>query len=251
MLCDDEYMAAVNNEWRGQNRPTDVLSFEIPHDEFTAVRFLLRVLPRQPTHAIDTHAHQAAVGMQDLPVVTLGDIIISLETANRQAVERQQIYGADYSMYDEVRVLLVHGLLHLLGFDHELGAEEAKVMADQEAMLMTQQGWEGQGLIDAVNSCPASSGTTANGIGWSQEQLKIVCLDMDGTLLNSKSEFSEETVRAVQRCIDLPNVTVMLATGKARPAAIAACKKAGLSGASPLSCIHCSTVACQGGCSCA
>lgn len=37
VLCDDEYMAAVNNEWRGQNRPTDVLSFEIPHDEFTAV----------------------------------------------------------------------------------------------------------------------------------------------------------------------------------------------------------------------
>lgn len=37
VLCDDEYMTAVNNEWRGQNRPTDVLSFEIPHDEFTAV----------------------------------------------------------------------------------------------------------------------------------------------------------------------------------------------------------------------
>ena len=47
MLCDDEYMAAVNNEWRGQNRPTDVLSFEIPHDEFTAVCLL--------PHACSTH----------------------------------------------------------------------------------------------------------------------------------------------------------------------------------------------------
>lgn len=182
---------------------------------------------------VPTETALSAPSVQDLPVVTLGDIIISLETAHRQAVERQHIYGADYSMCDEVRVLLVHGLLHLLGFDHELGPEAAKVMADQEAMLMTQQGWEGQGLIDAVNSrSPSSdsSDTTANGMGWSQEQLQIVCLDMDGTLLNSKSEISEETVLAVQRCIDLPHVTVMLATGKARPAAIAACKKVGLAG---------------------
>lgn len=176
-----------------------------------------------------------AMSMQDLPVVTLGDIIISLETAHRQAVERQHIYGADYSMYDEVRVLLVHGLLHLLGFDHELGPEAAKVMADQEAMLMSQQGWEGQGLIDAVNSRLPSSEASADTIGCSQEQLQVVCLDMDGTLLNSKSDFSEETVRAVQRCMDLPHLTVMLATGKARPAAIAACKKAGLSGTAPSS----------------
>ena len=192
-------------------------------------------------NAASKHAQSAgsaliAPSMQDLPVVTLGDIIISLETAHRQAVERQHIYGADYTMYDEVRVLLVHGLLHLLGFDHELGPEAAKVMADQEAMLMIQQGWEGQGLIDAVNSRSTtsdSSGDTVNGIGWPQERLQVVCLDMDGTLLNSKSEFSEETVQVLKRCIDLPHLTVMLATGKARPAAIAACKKAGLAGSAP------------------
>ena len=191
-------------------------------------------------HAWHCAWHSTAVlsglDVQDLPVVTLGDIIISLETAHRQAVERQPIYGADYSMYDEVRVLLVHGLLHLLGFDHELGPEAAQVMADQEAMLMMQQGWGGQGLIDAVNSrSPSSdaSDSTVNGIGWPQERLQVVCLDMDGTLLNSKSEFSEETVQVLKRCIDLPHLTVMLATGKARPAAIAACKKAGLAGSAP------------------
>lgn len=37
VLCDDEYMTAVNREWRGLDRPTDVLSFEIPQDEFSAV----------------------------------------------------------------------------------------------------------------------------------------------------------------------------------------------------------------------
>lgn len=38
VLCDDEYMTAVNKEWRGLDRPTDVLSFEIPQDEYSAVR---------------------------------------------------------------------------------------------------------------------------------------------------------------------------------------------------------------------
>lgn len=178
-------------------------------------------------------------------MVTLGDIIISLETAHRQAVERQHIYGADYSMYDEVRVLLVHGLLHLLGFDHELGPEAAKVMADQEAVLMAQQGWEGQGLIDAVNSRAPVRDSNGEDIRWAQEhQLQVVCLDMDGTLLNSKSEFSKDTVEALRRCLDLPNITVMLATGKARPAAIAACKKAGLAGTQLIIRIHIAVPCC-------
>lgn len=38
VICDDEYMTAVNKEWRGLDRPTDVLSFEIPQDEYSAVR---------------------------------------------------------------------------------------------------------------------------------------------------------------------------------------------------------------------
>lgn len=50
-----------------------------------------------------------------LPVNVLGDVVISLDTAGRQAAER------GYSLLDETRVLLVHGVLHLLGFDHEEG----------------------------------------------------------------------------------------------------------------------------------
>jgi rRNA maturation RNase YbeY len=48
-------------------------------------------------------------------VAVLGDVVVSLDTAARQAEERR------YSLRDECRVLLVHGVLHLFGFDHELG----------------------------------------------------------------------------------------------------------------------------------
>ena len=50
-----------------------------------------------------------------LPVNVLGDVVISVDTAARQAAERR------YGLRDEARVLLVHGVLHLLGFDHEDG----------------------------------------------------------------------------------------------------------------------------------
>ena len=51
---------------------------------------------------------------------------------------------------DEVRVLLVHGLLHLLGYDHELDAEEHAEHAGAERRLMDALGWRGEGLIDAA-----------------------------------------------------------------------------------------------------
>lgn len=50
-----------------------------------------------------------------LPINVLGDVVISLDTAGRQAAER------GYGLLDESRVLLVHGVLHLLGYDHEEG----------------------------------------------------------------------------------------------------------------------------------
>lgn len=83
VLCSDEHMRSLNGQWRGKDAPTDVLSF--PQD--------------------------------DPDGVVLGDVVVSLDTAERQAAER----GVD--LIDEIRVLLVHGLLHLLGYDHE-GAKE-------------------------------------------------------------------------------------------------------------------------------
>lgn len=79
--------------------------------------------PRCPFHfrlLVITHApHRRAAARTSpplqLPVNVLGDVVISLDTAARQAAERR------YGLLDEARVLLVHGVLHLLGYDHEEG----------------------------------------------------------------------------------------------------------------------------------
>jgi probable rRNA maturation factor len=93
LLADDLTLRRLNRSFRGKNKSTDVLSFPSP-DEISAV-----------------HA---------------GDLAISLETASRQAGE----YGP--SLRDEVRILLLHGLLHLSGLDHETDDGE---MAAREAAL--------------------------------------------------------------------------------------------------------------------
>ena len=72
-LCDDATIHSLNKEWRAVDRPTDVLSFPMEDENL------------------------------------LGDLVVSLDTAQRQADER------GHELRDELRVLLVHGLLHLLG----------------------------------------------------------------------------------------------------------------------------------------
>lgn len=62
----------------------------------------------------------------------------------RQAAER------GYTDRDELRVLLVHGLLHLIGYDHEESDEDAAQMAKVEQQLMKKLRWEGEGLISAA-----------------------------------------------------------------------------------------------------
>jgi len=78
---------------------------------------------------------------QDDPVV-LGDLVISLETAARQGAERGWDLGT------EVRVLLVHGLLHLLGYDHATGPADFAEMAAAERELLDRLGWTGEGLVE-------------------------------------------------------------------------------------------------------
>jgi probable rRNA maturation factor len=100
LLADDATLKRLNRTFRGKNKATDVLSF-----------------PAGPTTVF--------FGEPDGPVMA-GDLAISLETAARQAAE----FG--HSLRDEVRVLLLHGVLHLAGFDHEVDAGE---MAAREAEL--------------------------------------------------------------------------------------------------------------------
>jgi rRNA maturation RNase YbeY len=62
-------------------------------------------------------------------VALLGDVIISVEQARRQAKEQGK------TLKDEIAVLLIHGLLHLLGYDHERSPRQAKIMAGLERKL--------------------------------------------------------------------------------------------------------------------
>jgi probable rRNA maturation factor len=103
VLADDPTVHELNREYRGTDAPTDVLSFAQSEGEAFA----------QPEGAA---RH-------------LGDVVISVDTARRQAQE----YGI--TLQDEVSHLLVHGILHLLGYDHE-AADEADVMrAHEDAVL--------------------------------------------------------------------------------------------------------------------
>jgi probable rRNA maturation factor len=104
-LTDDAGIAALNREFRGVDASTDVLSF--PQLEAAG--------PTPPVPA-------------DAPL-PLGDIVVSLQRAEAQAHE----YG--HARARELGFLLVHGLLHLLGYDHETPAEAATMQARQDAIL--------------------------------------------------------------------------------------------------------------------
>jgi probable rRNA maturation factor len=105
LLTNDEGIRRLNREHRAKDRPTDVLSF--PQNEFRRP-----LVPRRG---------------QNLAV--LGDVIVSLDTASRQARGRRR------PLEDEVRFLLAHGLLHLLGYDHAT-PEEKKAMSARTRELV-------------------------------------------------------------------------------------------------------------------
>lgn len=92
-LVDNETIQNINREWRGKDKPTDVLSF--PLDEESPLGYKYRLL---------------------------GDVVISLPFAKEQAGK----IGLSYK--EEVLRLLIHGILHLLGYDHETSEEDAKIM---------------------------------------------------------------------------------------------------------------------------
>lgn len=108
-IIDDEAIHALNLQHRGIDRSTDVLSFPLGVD-----------------------------GVYDLNNDTgaqmLGDIVISIETAVRQA----DLYG--HSLDREIAFLTVHSMLHLLGYDHEPGGMELVKMREKEEAVLTQLG---------------------------------------------------------------------------------------------------------------
>jgi len=100
LLVSDAEMRRLNRTWRDRDRTTDVLAFA------------------------------QGEGEGGVPDGLLGDVVISVDTARRQAAERGLTLAA------EADRLLVHGLLHLLGYDHEVSEREARRMQRRERALL-------------------------------------------------------------------------------------------------------------------
>jgi len=108
-LVDDSAMAALNRTYRGKMGSTDVLAFPMTEGRFGATLTSPRVRAEGP----------------DL----LGDVVISAETAARQARDR----GRD--VQGELALLLVHGILHLVGYDHATATERRRMWQKQRVIL--------------------------------------------------------------------------------------------------------------------
>jgi len=107
LFIDDIEMRVLNKRYRGKDKTTDVLSFsQIDGYKNSKLRTLNTEL-------------------------LLGDVVISLETAKRQAKERGHPFNR------EVLILLTHGILHLLGYDHEGDRKKAVEMRRKEKELMS------------------------------------------------------------------------------------------------------------------
>ncbi len=119
-LVGDDEMQTLNARYRKKDRPTDVLSFG--NDSSSGGRGSVAAA-RTPD--IATAPRQAR-----LPL--LGDVVISVDTAARQAAER------DVALKDELRFLLAHGILHLLGYDHERSPADARRMFAKQRRLLHQ-----------------------------------------------------------------------------------------------------------------
>jgi probable rRNA maturation factor len=114
VIVNDARMHRLNAQYRGVNQPTDVLAFAMREGPFPAL-----------------HPH------------LLGDVVISADTALRQAQARQR------TLAEELTHLLIHGTLHLLGYDHEISPADARLMRAKERAL-----WKL--VAPAVMAAPAS-----------------------------------------------------------------------------------------------
>jgi probable rRNA maturation factor len=100
LLCDDTVICELNQRYRQEECPTDVLSFSMLEGE--------RI--------------QGASSV-------LGDIVISIPTAARQAIAHE------HALLDEINLLLAHGLLHLLGFDHQTRTQKRQMQARADVLV--------------------------------------------------------------------------------------------------------------------
>lgn len=114
-LVDEATIAEVNENWMGKEGPTDVLAF--PMDELRP-----GLVDEEPEEGI------------------LGDLMLCPAIAGRQADEARAKGQAGYTRSDEIHLLAVHGILHLLGYDHAEPEEHREMFALQARLLAEWQG---------------------------------------------------------------------------------------------------------------
>lgn len=110
LFTSDSEVHALNKQWRGRDKPTNVLSFPM--------------LTRHELLALET----------DGPPEMLGDLALAFETCAREAAEK------NISVADHTAHLIIHGLLHLVGYDHETSDADAEKMEDLEVQILAKMG---------------------------------------------------------------------------------------------------------------
>ncbi|CAL5023054.1 unnamed protein product [Urochloa decumbens] len=195
LLCDDDFIRKLNKEWRDEDRATDVLSMS-----------------------------QHIPGL-DIPILQLGDIVISVETAQRQAEER------GHTVLDEMRILTVHGLLHLLGFDHELSKEAEEEMEKEEEHILNTLEWRGKGLIKSAYDIATDTALLESSVEENDDIEKVslqaehrtklshIIYDIDGTLVDYEGRLHEESIGSLREAV-ATGANVIMVTGKSRASTI-------------------------------
>lgn len=113
-LVDEATIAELNEQWMEKSGPTDVLAF--PMDELRP-----GLVDEDPEEGV------------------LGDLVLCPQVAERQAAEAREKGQTGYSTTDEVDLLTVHGILHLLGYDHAEPEEHAEMFGLQARLLAEWQ----------------------------------------------------------------------------------------------------------------
>jgi probable rRNA maturation factor len=119
LFVDEQTVASLNERFLGRSGPTDVLAFPVEDDPVPAGR------------SPDTGGTGPGVDAMGEPPLLLGDVVVCPAVAQRNAVE----HGVSYE--DEIALLVVHGLLHLLGMDHA-DDHEAGIMESLEQRLLAK-----------------------------------------------------------------------------------------------------------------
>lgn len=124
LVCDDAIIHRLNRDYRRKDKPTDVLAFALREGEESE--------------------HAGAM---------LGDVVISVPTARRQAKERR------VSLEEECTMLLAHGLLHLLGYDHRTAREDRVMRALTDRLVASATA--ARALVDKPPTTPPVKGWPA------------------------------------------------------------------------------------------